>query len=253
MQFYIQDFDHCDPRRCSGKRLARQHIITELRVGSRFRGVVLSSVLLRFYPLLVLDDIYPSLGPRQYRFYHPQTRTSSTKAASLLSNAHGHAYPKFLSPKLRLLMNAYVRLPAPVLRLSMDQLGLANVVPYLIATNPTNYGKPWRLNCAEALAAAFYLTGHDDWAARLLAPFGWGSSFYPVNRCVWCIPRRTITRTHSEIDTYLNDTAPVRTQQALKKCKNKFSLNLKKATQLHVAHQVRESLARCPQITQYLQ
>jgi rRNA small subunit aminocarboxypropyltransferase len=57
-------------------------------------------------------------------------------------------------------------------------------VPYLIATNTTNYGKPWRLNCVEALAAAFYLTGHDNWAEKLLAPFGWGSSFYAVNRCV---------------------------------------------------------------------
>jgi pre-rRNA-processing protein TSR3 len=66
----------------------------------------------------------------------------------------------------------------------MSQLGLANIVPYLIATNPTNYGKPWRLNCAEALAAAFYLTGHDSWAERLLSQFGWGSSFYSVNRCV---------------------------------------------------------------------
>lgn len=111
MRFYPQDFDHCDPRRCSGKRLARQHIITQLRVGSRFRGVVLSSVFLRFYLLPILDDVCPSLGPRQYRFYHPQTRTSLTKAASLSSNAHGHAYPKFLSPKLRLLTNAYVRLP----------------------------------------------------------------------------------------------------------------------------------------------
>ena len=61
-------------------------------------------------------------------------------------------------------------------------------MPYLIATNPTNYGKPWRLNCAEALAAAFYLTGHDNWAEKLLAPFGWGSSFYAVNKCVEFIP-----------------------------------------------------------------
>ena len=60
-------------------------------------------------------------------------------------------------------------------------------MPYLIATNPTNYGKPWRLNCAEALAAAFYLTGHEDWAERLLAPFGWGSSFYPINQYVWSV------------------------------------------------------------------
>ena len=79
-------------------------------------------------------------------------------------------------------MNAYVRLPALVLRIPINRLGIANAVPYLIATNPTNYGKPWRLNCAEALAAAFYLTGHDSWAEKLLAPFGWGCSFYTVNR-----------------------------------------------------------------------
>lgn len=40
-------------------------------------------------------------------------------------------------------------------------------VPFLIATNPVNYGKPWRLNCVEALAAGFYITGHPEWAEAL--------------------------------------------------------------------------------------
>lgn len=52
----------------------------------------------------------------------------------------------------------------------------------MLATNPTNYGKPWRLNCVEALAAAFYITGFDSYAEQLLSPFGWAGSFYKVNK-----------------------------------------------------------------------
>ena len=67
---------------------------------------------------------------------------------------------------------------------SISQLiSKANIlVPYLLATNPTNYGKPWRLNCVEALAATFYITGFVSYAEKLLSNFGWGASFYKVNR-----------------------------------------------------------------------
>ncbi len=112
-----QDFDHCDPRRCSGKRLARQHLISELRVGSRFRGVVLSSVFFVALRCACSDDIYLSLDPMLSGFCRPQIKNSLTKVALPSSSVPGHAYPRFLSQKLLRLMNAYVRFPtlSPIL------------------------------------------------------------------------------------------------------------------------------------------
>ena len=60
-------------------------------------------------------------------------------------------------------------------------LRLMEVVPYLVAANSVNYGRPWRLNCAEALAACFYICGHGDWAHEVLKHFSYGESFLEIN------------------------------------------------------------------------
>ena len=58
---------------------------------------------------------------------------------------------------------------------------LHSVVPYLVAANATNYGRPWRLNCAEALAAAFFVCGHENWAHDVLTHFSYGEPFLEIN------------------------------------------------------------------------
>ena len=55
------------------------------------------------------------------------------------------------------------------------------IVPYLVAANSVNYGRPWRLNCAEALAACFYICGHEDWARGVLMHFSYGEPFLEIN------------------------------------------------------------------------
>ena len=55
------------------------------------------------------------------------------------------------------------------------------LLPYLVAANPVNYGRPWRLNCAEALAACFYVCGRPEWATDILQHFSYGQSFLDVN------------------------------------------------------------------------
>ena len=70
-------------------------------------------------------------------------------------------------------------------------------MPYLVAANTVNYGRPWRLNCVEALAATFYICGashrapsgtrrliilgRPEWAHEVLSPFPYGGSFLEIN------------------------------------------------------------------------
>src|SRR3989475_3328450 len=55
-------------------------------------------------------------------------------------------------------------------------------LPYLLAANPVNFGKPFVLSSVEALAAALVLFGRPAEADEILAKFTWGSQFLAVNR-----------------------------------------------------------------------
>lgn len=66
----------------------------------------------------------------------------------------------------------------PRLRAGMQHRAL----PFLIAANPTNFGKAQKLSSAEALAAAAYILGDRARAAQLMSKFKWGPVFIDINR-----------------------------------------------------------------------
>lgn len=55
------------------------------------------------------------------------------------------------------------------------------VLPYLLAANPVNYGKPFTLTSAEAFAAALTILGHEMQAREVLSKFAWGDQFFRLN------------------------------------------------------------------------
>lgn len=55
------------------------------------------------------------------------------------------------------------------------------ILPILLAANTVNYGKPLKLNTAEAIAACLYITGYKEDARIVLSTFSYGEEFIKLN------------------------------------------------------------------------
>lgn len=136
------DFDHCDPKRCSGKKLERLGLIKSLRVGQKFQGIVVSP---NGKGVVCPDDLE-------------------------IVEQHGASVVECSWARLE--------------EVPFNKIGGKHerLLPYLVAANQVNYGRPWRLNCVEALAACFAIVGRMDWASELLSHFSWGMGFLELNK-----------------------------------------------------------------------
>jgi pre-rRNA-processing protein TSR3 len=66
--------------------------------------------------------------------------------------------------------------------LRMDLQVNWRILPFLVAANPVNYGKPTKLSTAEALGSALYILGFKEEGERVLSKFKWGQSFLTLNQ-----------------------------------------------------------------------
>ena len=136
------DVGHCDPKRCSGRKLMRFKMVRELKLKQRFPGICMSPQGTQYVSKLDKDLIL-------------------NNGASVIDCSWA-----------RLDETPFNKMPCNHLR----------TLPFLYASNPVNYGKPYKLNCAEAYAAAFVLAGVDrKEAENVMSVFKWGHAFFKIN------------------------------------------------------------------------
>jgi len=64
----------------------------------------------------------------------------------------------------------------------LDKINHPRALPFLLAANPINYGKPFKLTTLEAFSASLYILGEIDHALELLKLYKWGEQFLILNK-----------------------------------------------------------------------
>jgi pre-rRNA-processing protein TSR3 len=64
----------------------------------------------------------------------------------------------------------------------LDKRNRSRALPFVVATNPVNYGKPFKLTTLEAFSAALYILGFIDKAEEILKLYKWAPNFLILNK-----------------------------------------------------------------------
>jgi pre-rRNA-processing protein TSR3 len=141
ISLYIYHADQCDPKKCTGKKMSR-------------------------FDLARLYDRVSKL-PRSAILLDPMAEKAISPA-----DDPGHGIIV-----LDCSWEEVERIFPELGKLNLEHRAL----PFLLAGNPVNFGRPFKLNSAEAFAAALYILGKKEQAKKVLSKFNWGHSFLELN------------------------------------------------------------------------
>jgi len=143
MRLVVYDARECDPKKCTASRLRRFEKVETI------------------YSMLEL--------PSGAVLLDPFAETALSKADFSAAKSRGLAALDCSWKKIS-------QMP------SLKKRMVRRALPYLVAANPTYYGRPTTLSTAEALAAALFIFGEKDLAEDILGVFKWGPEFLKLNR-----------------------------------------------------------------------
>lgn len=142
-RIFIYHANQCDPKKCTGIRLSK------MKLGEILRN---------------MKDI-----PARAVVLNPVAETALSQADR---DAIIHSGLAALDCSWKQAENVF----------ASSRLGIQRALPYLLAANPINTYRPIKLSTTEAIAAALYITGFQNYAERVMSVFKWGPSFLSLNQ-----------------------------------------------------------------------
>ena len=64
----------------------------------------------------------------------------------------------------------------------LEKRNHSRALPFVVAANPVNYGKPFKLTTLEAFATALYILNDVEIAEKILELYKWGPNFLILNK-----------------------------------------------------------------------
>ena len=134
-------FDQCDPKKCTGKKMERLGLLSEMKFYPNYGGILLT--------------------PNGKKICSIEDHDIIKKKGICVIDC---SWAKFNE-----------------LNLNLNKIE-TRALPFMVAVNPVNFGKAYKLTCAEAFAGSLFLGGFEREAKFIMNHFKWGENFFKINK-----------------------------------------------------------------------